>query len=70
MTPQDCAAGLREPERFGDIRRRPDDDACSGRGLHLVNELADDFGVDDHVVGKTVWLVFKTAPLLLTTPGS
>ncbi|TRV77540.1 ATP-binding protein [Streptomyces sp. 130] len=35
--------------------------ACSGRGLHLVRELADDFGVDDHVVGKTVWLIFKTS---------
>lgn len=54
--------------------QRPDDDACSGRGLHLVSELADDFGVDDHVVGKTVWLVFKAtaapAPAPLTTPGS
>lgn len=39
--------------------RRPDHDACSGRGLHLVTELADGFGVDDHVVGKTVWLTFK-----------
>ncbi|MFD0338135.1 ATP-binding protein [Streptomyces sp. NPDC127117] len=39
--------------------RHPDHDACSGRGLHLVSELADDFGVDHHVVGKTVWLAFK-----------
>ncbi|MFF2406495.1 ATP-binding protein [Streptomyces sp. NPDC058092] len=54
--------------------QRPDDDACSGRGLRLVSELADDFGVDDHVVGKTVWLVFKTSPAPdpapLKTPGS
>ncbi|MFE7463683.1 ATP-binding protein [Streptomyces sp. NPDC057499] len=34
-------------------------DTCSGRGLHIVNALADSFGVDDHVVGKTVWLTFK-----------
>ncbi|MFD7865422.1 ATP-binding protein [Streptomyces sp. NPDC057682] len=40
--------------------RQPYDDACSGRGLLLARALADDFGVDDHVVGKTVWLVFKT----------
>ncbi|MFF1912055.1 ATP-binding protein [Streptomyces sp. NPDC058239] len=54
--------------------QRPDDDACSGRGLHLVSELADDFGVDDHVVGKTVWLVFKISsapdPAPLKTPES
>ncbi|MFJ4899897.1 ATP-binding protein [Streptomyces sp. NPDC088727] len=43
------------------VVRQPDNDACSGRGLHLVSELADDFGIDDHVVGKTVWLVFKTS---------
>ncbi|WP_242645039.1 ATP-binding protein [Streptomyces laculatispora] len=41
--------------------QQPGDDACSGRGLHLVRELADDFGVDDHIAGKTVWLVFKTS---------
>lgn len=40
--------------------QQPCDNACSGRGLHLVRELADDFGVVDHVVGKTVWLAFKT----------
>ncbi|MFJ1548358.1 ATP-binding protein [Streptomyces sp. NPDC088246] len=54
--------------------QRPDDEACSGRGLHLVSELADDFGVDDHVVGKTVWLVFKISsapdPAPLKTPES
>ncbi|MFK0101562.1 ATP-binding protein [Streptomyces sp. NPDC091040] len=44
------------------------DDACSGRGLHLVRELADDFGVDDHVVGKTVWLVFKTSATTAALP--
>ncbi|MFB6988467.1 ATP-binding protein [Streptomyces sp. NPDC056304] len=50
--------------------QHPDDNACPGRGLQLADELADDFGVDDHVVGKTVRLVFKTAPAPLTTPGS
>ncbi|MFD4760821.1 ATP-binding protein [Streptomyces sp. NPDC058439] len=48
--------------------QQPGDDACSGRGLRLVNELADDFGVDDHVVGKTVWLSFKI-PAASTLPS-
>lgn len=38
----------------------PHPDACSGRGLLLARELADDFGVTEHVVGKTVWATFKT----------
>ncbi|MFH8474735.1 ATP-binding protein [Streptomyces sp. NPDC018000] len=40
--------------------QHPDADACSGRGLRLVTELADDFEVDHHVVGKTVWAAFKS----------
>ncbi|MEU2430653.1 ATP-binding protein [Streptomyces sp. NPDC007861] len=40
----------------------PGADACTGRGLRLVTQLADDFGVTEHVVGKTVWLDFKIAP--------
>ncbi|WP_351227045.1 ATP-binding protein [Streptomyces sp. NPDC002133] len=36
-----------------------DADACDGRGLFLVKELADDFGVTEHIVGKSVWLDFK-----------
>ncbi|MFJ3504567.1 ATP-binding protein [Streptomyces sp. NPDC090135] len=36
-------------------------DDCGGRGLRLVSALADAFGVDEHVVGKTVWSSFKVA---------
>ncbi|MFJ1639687.1 MULTISPECIES: ATP-binding protein [unclassified Streptomyces] len=36
-----------------------EDECCSGRGLFLVDELAAEFGVDHHVVGKTVRLAFK-----------
>ncbi|MFF3497891.1 ATP-binding protein [Streptomyces sp. NPDC003247] len=38
----------------------PDTLACSGRGLHLIRQPADDMGVTEHVIGKTVWAVFKT----------
>lgn len=38
----------------------PTDDACSGRGLYLARELADDLGITEHVIGKTVWVTFKT----------
>jgi anti-sigma regulatory factor (Ser/Thr protein kinase) len=34
-------------------------EGCTGRGLFLVSELADDFGVTEHTPGKTVWAVFK-----------
>ncbi|WP_274561069.1 ATP-binding protein [Streptomyces spiramyceticus] len=37
----------------------PSADRSTGRGLHLVKELADDCGVVEHTVGKTVWLAFK-----------
>ncbi|MFD3413315.1 ATP-binding protein [Streptomyces cyaneofuscatus] len=36
-----------------------DESGCSGRGLFLVGELAADFGIDQHAVGKTVWAAFK-----------
>ncbi|MFB6701605.1 ATP-binding protein [Streptomyces rubiginosohelvolus] len=39
--------------------QHPEEDSCSGRGLFLVGELASEFGVDHHVVGKTVWAAFK-----------
>ncbi|WP_098027028.1 ATP-binding protein [Streptomyces sp. st115] len=42
--------------------QHPDESSCSGRGLFLVGELAADFGIDRHVVGKTVWAAFKRPP--------
>ncbi|MFF1714143.1 ATP-binding protein [Streptomyces sp. NPDC058268] len=45
------------------VATAPTGDACTGRGLHLARELADDFGVIEHVVGKTVWLTFKALHL-------
>ncbi|MET7531646.1 ATP-binding protein [Streptomyces goshikiensis] len=41
--------------------RRPAPEEFCGRGLWLVKELADEFGVRDEVVGKTVWARFKVA---------
>ncbi|WP_307866071.1 ATP-binding protein [Streptomyces smyrnaeus] len=39
-------------------------DEETGRGLLLVEALADDCGVTEHVVGKSVWLHFKLKPEL------
>ncbi|MBV7698374.1 ATP-binding protein [Streptomyces sp. TRM70350] len=41
--------------------RNAEGDDCSGRGLLLVRALADDIGATGHVVGKTVWAIFKVA---------
>ncbi|WP_127468371.1 ATP-binding protein [Streptomyces sp. B27] len=41
------------------VIQNADEASCSGRGLFLVNELASDFGIDHHTVGKTVWAAFK-----------
>ncbi|WP_327314762.1 hypothetical protein [Streptomyces sp. NBC_01235] len=38
----------------------PAPDACSGRGLRLAREPADDLGVTEHVIGNTVWVAFRT----------
>ena len=37
------------------VRQSPSADATGGRGLLLVAELSDDFGVDALDVGKVVW---------------
>ncbi len=42
-------------------RRNPSPDDPRGRGLLLVEELSDAWGVADHQIGKTVWLTFKIA---------
>ncbi|MEK8143583.1 ATP-binding protein [Streptomyces sp. M10(2022)] len=47
-----------------------DESACSGRGLRIVNELADEFDVTDHVVGKTVWVIFKSAAAAAPPAGN
>ncbi|MFD5802124.1 ATP-binding protein [Streptomyces sp. NPDC127020] len=39
---------------------KADSDACSGRGLLLARQLADDMGVTQEVVGKSVWVALKT----------
>jgi anti-sigma regulatory factor (Ser/Thr protein kinase) len=41
--------------------RRAPVDATTGRGLNLVDALASDWGVDDHLQGKVVW--FEVSPV-------
>ncbi|MFH8574038.1 ATP-binding protein [Streptomyces sp. NPDC017993] len=44
-------------------RRRPSSDDTSGRGLHIVDMLCDEWGVEESGgAGKVVWSRFKTAP--------
>ncbi|MCK8677408.1 ATP-binding protein [Streptomyces lichenis] len=50
--------------------RRLTADECTGRGLWVVREIADDFGVIDHVVGKTVWAEFKLPTIRLDGASS
>ncbi|MFF8471373.1 ATP-binding protein [Streptomyces griseus] len=50
---------VRDSGRGQPETQHADESSCSGRGLFLVGELADDFGIDHHVVGKTVWAAFK-----------
>ncbi|MEU3407936.1 ATP-binding protein [Streptomyces sp. NPDC006670] len=45
------------------VTGRPEVDAVSGRGLWLVSELADEFGVVDQLVGKTVWARFRCSTI-------
>ena len=45
------ALGERRPEKVG----RPDGEEESGRGLHIVAEVAARWDVEELVVGKTVW---------------
>ncbi|HEY3480351.1 MULTISPECIES: ATP-binding protein [Amycolatopsis] len=44
-----------DPERGRPKVRPPDFDRARGRGMLLVDRLADDWGVHEHSVGKTVW---------------
>ncbi|MFE5592566.1 ATP-binding protein [Streptomyces sp. NPDC056549] len=46
---RDFVPGLERP------RVPPADDGTNGRGLVLVQALADSWGVEDHEVGKVVW---------------
>ena len=48
-----CDHGAGRPVR----RAAACEDTC-GRGLLLVDALADAWGVDDHAIGKTVWAEF------------
>ena len=47
-------AGPGDPEM-----RSPADDDPSGRGLRIVERLADAWGIDDGVPGKSVWFVVR-----------
>jgi anti-sigma regulatory factor (Ser/Thr protein kinase) len=37
----------------------PDEDALDGRGLHLLDIVATDWGIRDDQIGKTVWFEIR-----------
>ncbi|MEU7488083.1 ATP-binding protein [Streptomyces sp. NPDC042319] len=47
-------------------KRMPDDSSDSGRGLLLVSECADGWGVESGERSKAVWAVFKLGTALRT----
>ncbi len=50
---------------FGTTLRVPQAaaDEQGGRGLHIVGDLADDWGTTPHEHGKTVWATFDREPV-------
>ncbi|MET7906335.1 ATP-binding protein [Streptomyces sp. NPDC005355] len=46
------------------VSQAPRPDSEHGRGLLLVNELADAWGDIEHTVGKTVWFTVKSTPAM------
>ena len=44
------------------VVRHYEDEAMTGRGLALVEELASTWGVDDHTGGKAVWFEIHQEP--------
>ena len=53
------------------VMRSPRSNESSGRGLHIVDTLADAWGVTEEGAGKTVWLTLSLgAPRRSTAPDS
>lgn len=50
--------------------RAPWRGATSGRGLHMVDLLADQWGVTEHDTGKTIWFVVSADPSSSPTPAA
>ena len=44
-----------DPSMRQPVLRDPADDDTSGRGMHLVDALAQEWGVEQTAVGKSVW---------------
>jgi len=47
---------VHDPSPTLPLQPAPDPTATSGRGMALVAALADDWGVDDEQLGKSVWV--------------
>ena len=62
VAPERVRIEVHDGTRRTPVRRFFSDDAVSGRGLRLVDELCEAWGVDVDGAGKTVWAEVPIAP--------
>lgn len=71
-----CPGGVRvevrDPTRLSPLLAHPSEGSLTGRGMRLVQNVAEDWGADAEAVGKVVWAVVtgKAKPGAGTGPGA
>ncbi|MFJ5678082.1 ATP-binding protein [Streptomyces sp. NPDC093097] len=48
-----------DPSSRGPVRRRPDTETETGRGLRVLSEISADWGVEKKSIGKRVWALLR-----------
>ena len=58
LQPGSCVLSGRRPERCGSGAQAPGSLAETGRGLHIIYALSDQWGYVPNDAGKVVWAIF------------